>query len=97
VSGGSYDYLHLKCAGELDAEDTNLIRMSDRLRRLNARKALADTELIRTKLREVDELIHNLAPVWRAVEWRDSGDYGDGEMHAEIDKYERRADGGTDT
>jgi hypothetical protein len=89
VSGGSYDYLCFKGAGEFGPDDDNLLRMIDRLKQVGyAQHAHATTEAIRTKLAELQELIGSMEKVWYAVEWTDSCDWGEDRLRAALIRYE---------
>jgi hypothetical protein len=94
VSGGSYNYL---CdvwdglGGLLDKE-TELEQMADRLAGLGyAEDAARETQELLVQLRQwkirAQARMDRLAPVWRAVEWRDSGDWGEAAVHEELAKY----------
>lgn len=71
MSGGSFNYL-------FQAELTQMLwaveAMRDRLKELGQPKAAARTEEVARRMREIDEIQAELAAVWRAVEWHDSGD-----------------------
>jgi hypothetical protein len=89
VSGGSYDYLCWRPAGELGPEDENLTKMVARLEGIDRHSAAAvRTRAVQAKLRDVQVLITGLAQVWRAVEWRDSGDWSAVQLRAALDKHE---------
>lgn len=89
MSGGSFNYLYCKSAGEIGPDDGNLLAMIARLGDLGyAQAAHARTIEVREKLREVDALIGDLSKVWHAVEWRDSCDWSEDQMRAEIIRYE---------
>lgn len=96
MSGGSYDYLGtvfdldmlLDKAHQLDA-------MRDRLAGLGYAKdaAMETEELIRT-LRQfqvrIEVGINRLQPVWKAVEWWDSHDWGEDAVKKALEDYRAR-------
>lgn len=85
MSGGSYNYLFVR--DEWDAED--LTRMGDRLAELGLpREADRTYSLIAPRIAQDDPL----RDLWRAVEWRDSGDDGEETLAANIEKYRAAAD-----
>lgn len=78
MSGGSYDYLCFK-ADDLSGRRGTVERMAQRLEGLPyASTAAADTRRILALLADAQAQAERLADIWRAVEWWDSGDYGDG-------------------
>lgn len=93
MSGGSYNYL---CYG-IDLEDLiskrgDLREMADRLAELGyAEDAAKETEeplvflnqwTVRAEVR-----MKRLADVWKAVEWWDSSDYGEDDVHEALARY----------
>jgi hypothetical protein len=98
VSGGSYNYLcHVwDLPGLLDREG-DLEAMADRLAGLGyAEDAARETQELLVQLRQwkvrADVRVQRLAPVWQAVEWRDSGDWGEEQIREELAEY--RGEGG---
>lgn len=94
MSGGSYNYLCDRYAHNIGEATGDLAEMLDRLRGLGyAPRATAATERVRRLLadhgRVLDEAIDAIKDVWHAVEWRDSSDWGDDQMRAAIDKFEK--------
>jgi hypothetical protein len=92
VSGGAYNYLCF--ADGLDGlaeRREDLESMADRLARLPwATGAAAETAELVSRLREIDALSENLSDlrqVWRAIEWWDSGDYGEAQAPGPVDIY----------
>jgi hypothetical protein len=93
MSGGSYNYL---CRAQ-DLEDINgkratLREMADRLAGLGyAQDAAAETEELLVLLQQwevrAQVRIKRLSEVWKAVEWLDSGDYGEGEVREALAEY----------
>lgn len=89
MSGGSYNYLCFKVAGEFGPDDSNLLAMIARLEDIGyAQAAHTKTVQVQTKLREVEALLADLTKVWYAVEWRDSCDWGEDQLRAELIRYE---------
>jgi hypothetical protein len=88
MSGGSYDYLCFKTAGELSPDSENLQWMIDRLDGLGATAAAARSREVPEKLREVQDLLAELSDVWHAVEWCDSNDWTEEQMRAALARYE---------
>jgi hypothetical protein len=89
MSGGSYDYLHFH-APELGGHRGQLEAMAERLEELPyAGGVAAATRHILAVLGD-----EALANVWRAVEWWDSGDYGEDQVRDAVAKHKDRADRG---
>lgn len=95
MSGGSYNYLATTCRddlGELLTRRADLQRMADRLAGLGyAKDAALETESLILVLRQieirVEARVARLADVWRAVEWWDSGDYGEDAVRGALAEY----------
>jgi hypothetical protein len=86
MSGGSYDYL---CFSEFAEAPEPLRRMAERLAGLPyAAKAAADTAGIVDMLGEAARRAERLNDVWHAIEWWDSGDYGEDEARKVLAAYE---------
>jgi hypothetical protein len=100
VSGGSYSYLcHTwdGLDGLLDKE-RELEEMADRLAGLGyAEDAARETQELLVQLRQwkvrAQTRMDRLAPVWKAIEWWDSGDYREDTVREELAKY-RGGEGG---
>jgi hypothetical protein len=80
MSGGSYDYLYSKEADDLLHRTDTIQEMADRLAELGyhgaaveSNELLADVRRFRAR---IEARMKRLSPVWRAVEWLDSGDSG---------------------
>lgn len=93
MSGGSFNYL---CdALDLDdilAKQNDLRDMADRLGGLGyAQDAAAETEELLVQLRQwqirTEVRLKRLTPVWKAVEWWDSADYSEDQVHAALKTY----------
>lgn len=80
MSGGSYDYLCHKDADEILGAAKDLRRMANRLDRVCA-EAAAETRAIFDGLgstySELEKRIDRLRDLWKAIEWRDSSDWGE--------------------
>lgn len=92
MSGGSYDYLCYADAANLFGRVYDLTRMAERLAGLPyAVDAATDTydllAILRTQEIRIEAAIRRLSPVWRAVEWWDSCDYGEDQVQKAIAKY----------
>jgi hypothetical protein len=83
MSGGSYDYLYWQ-VGELGGRREELERMAVRLEGLPF--AAAAAVATRRILESISD--EKLAEVWRAVEWWDSGDYGESQVRQAVAEYE---------
>jgi hypothetical protein len=82
MSGGSYDYLYFHVA-ELGGHSGMLETMAERLEGLPyATEAAVATRRILESIGD-----EKLAEVWRAVEWWDSGDYGEDQVRQVIEEY----------
>ena len=94
MSGGSYNYLCYKDATQLlSAEsDSDIQGMSDRLAGLGyASDAAMETEQLLLTIRQsrnrIDAIVKRLSPVWRAIEWWDSGDSGEDNVKDSLENY----------
>lgn len=100
MSGGSYDYLCHKT--ELDelagySAQVHIDEMADRLTGLDeavfpgagaaAERTRALSEQLRIWQAHVRSVTELLEPVWRAVEWWDSGDWGSGQVAEALADY----------
>ena len=92
MSGGSYDYLCYKDASDLFDYENQIRSMSDRLAELGyAEDAAKETEELILILRQfqnrVNARLERLQPVWRAVEWWDSGDSSEVGVKRALSEY----------
>jgi hypothetical protein len=93
VSGGSYNYLcWTDDLPELLDRAGNLDEMSKRLAGLGyAADAARETEELLLLLRQFHNRamarVERLSGVWKAVEWWDSGDWGEGRLREALAKY----------
>lgn len=93
MSGGSWDYLYCKDIDEIMASAEDLQDMSDRLMALGYTDVAQDTqrlvEYVHSARIRIDSLFKALSPVFKAVEWFDSGDWGGETLDDEIWKYRK--------
>jgi hypothetical protein len=92
MSGGSYDYLCHKDIEDLFNMDRQLQEMSDRLAGLGyADDAARETQEFILNLRQfrnrIEAAAKRLNGVWYAVEWWDSGDYGEEQVKEALAEY----------
>jgi len=92
MSGGSYDYLCFKDAGEILGFEGQLRDMRDRLIGVGyAQDAARDTEevlrIIRGYRARMECHLQALYEVWRSVEWWDSGDSGEDGVKKALSEY----------
>ena len=92
MSGGSYNYLCHKESSDLMNATGDIQAMADRLDELGwANDAALETKellsIIYQSLNKIDIISNRLSLVWRAVEWRDSGDLTDAAIQEALKKY----------
>ena len=91
MSGGSWDYLCYKDADEIFQYEDLLEKMVDRLSREGFEDVARETHELVCIMRQyrvrANTIINRLSPVWRAVEWNDSGDSGQERIIAAINEY----------
>lgn len=93
MSGGSWNYLCYKDIDELmNCSSTELLQdMVDRLNSAGFKDVAKDTqrlvEYIKSASIRIETLFETLSPVFKAVEWFDSGDWGEETLNNEILKY----------
>lgn len=93
MSGRSWNYLFCKDIDELmNGSSTELLQdMVDRLNSAGFKDAAKDTqrlvEYIKSASIRIETLFETLSPVFKAVEWFDSGDWGEETLNNEILKY----------
>lgn len=93
MSGGSWNYLYLKEIDDLmNGSSTELLQdMVDRLNSAGFKDVAKDTqrlvEYIKLASIRIETLFETLSPVFKAVEWFDSGDWGEETLNNEILKY----------
>jgi hypothetical protein len=98
MSGGSYDYICWDSDFELveKYKMAQLGYMVDALRAIDIDSlAYKRTKVLYDRLREIentrDDADRELREVWKAVEWRDSGDYGPRQAIDAVKEYELKA------
>lgn len=95
MSGGSWNYLYCKDVGELmNGSSTELLQdMVDRLNSAGFKDVAKDTqrlvEYIKSARIRIETLFEALSPVFKAVEWFDSGDWGKETLNNEVLKYRK--------
>ena len=93
MSGGSWNYLYLKEIDDLmNGSSTELLQdMVDRLNSAGFKDVAKDTqrlvEYIKSASIRIKTLFETLSPVFKAIEWFDSGDWGEETLNNEILKY----------
>jgi hypothetical protein len=89
MSGGSYNYLCNKDAGNIADHLDSVREMANRLEGINPDgHAAADTYEVIAIVNALDFAITRMYSVWHAVEWRDSCDWLEAQMMEEIGAYE---------
>lgn len=87
MSGGSYDYLCFK-ADDLSGRRGTVEEMAQRLEGLPyATAAAVDTRRVLTLLDDARNLAERLSDTWHAIEWWDSGDYGEEQAQEALAAY----------
>lgn len=95
MSGGSWNYLFCKDIDELmNGSSTELLQdMADRLNSAGFEDVAKDTqrlvEYIKSARIRIETLFETLSPVFKAVEWFDSGDWGEETLNNEVLKYRK--------
>jgi hypothetical protein len=86
MSGGSWDYLYCaELTGNLENRTNDLEAMRKRLLEYhNGAGAAEKTNEVIAAIKRMRELAQELEPVWKAIEWRDSGDGGDDDIYAAL-------------
>ena len=93
MSGGSYNYLYLHITG-LEQQRGDIQEMRDRLQGLadrnvpGAAKAAADTQAVLDRLDQAEAQAQALSDVWHAVEWCDSSDWSEDDVHDALAKHQ---------
>lgn len=93
MSGGSFNYLCYKDAGELvSSSRQDLNEMVSALDALGSdAKEIADrTRAIPDRIAEIQAEIDALSDVWKAVEWWQSCDWSRERVFVEIGRYKER-------
>lgn len=93
MSGGSWDYLYSKDIDELmNGSSTELLQdMADRLNSAGFEDVAKDTqrlvEYIKSASIRIETLFEVLSPVFKAVEWYCSADWGKDRVDKAIEEY----------
>jgi hypothetical protein len=91
MSGGSFEYMYIKDVEDLINRNDLLERMRDALIEFGAEDAARETEEFRLFLRQIeartDVYMKRLGPVWHAVEWKVSCDWGMDQLLQKIHEY----------
>lgn len=99
MSGGSFDYLCFKDADELLEHLDTIQEMADELAKLGyANDAAKETQTLllnyRAFLNRSQTALERLQPVWKAMEWWHSSDWGEDRLKETLAEYRgERADG----
>ncbi|MFJ3950312.1 hypothetical protein ACIPXV_09605 [Streptomyces libani] len=99
MSGGSYNYLAEHSPGDLEARRGSIEAMRDRLAALEAdlvpgaARAARLTRYVLIHLDLAEQRAQELADVWHAIEWRDSGDWGDDTMREALKAWTEKTEG----
>ncbi|MBD0743589.1 hypothetical protein [Streptomyces sp. CBMA152] len=87
MSGGSYNYLHTH-AGGLEDQRGDIEAMAKCLAGLPYAERVAEaTRRVMALLDEAEAAAQELADVWKAVEWWDSGDWDENDVREVIEEY----------
>lgn len=94
MSGGSYDYLYARQIEDFVRNTENIRRMMARLDALGYKDASIETGKF---IAELEKLVASLearqaelADIWQAVEWRDSGDWGPEDIAKAVEEWREK-------
>lgn len=92
MSGGSYDYICHKDIDELINMESTIQDMADDLASLGyASDAAKETQSFLLSLRQcvnrLETMKDRLRPIWKAMEWWQSGDTGEDAFKKSLEKY----------
>lgn len=94
MSGGSYNYLCCQDSDQIFSRWNDLRDMAARLDTV-CPEAAAETRLFSegkgTLLEAVETHLERLKPLWKAVEWRDSSDWGDDQLADAVREYREQS------
>ena len=86
MSGGSYGYLYCHVSG-LETQRGDIERMEARLQSSGYYEAARSTREVLRLLDGAERIAESLQDVWRAVEWKDSGDGGEDDVQEAVSKF----------
>jgi hypothetical protein len=90
MSGGSYNYLCDAQADDVMSRVETLREMAERLDGVCPEAAAKTREILAIYV-ELDQRVDGLREIWKAVEWRDSCDWGDDQLAEAVTKYKTLA------
>lgn len=94
MSGGSFNYLYCRDIDELMNNTSDLEEMRDYLISYGYEDIAKDTQRLIEYIKSAECVIGTLKdmlePVFHAVEWYESGDYGKEKMIEVLEKYRRK-------
>lgn len=90
MSGGSYDYLCFKSAYDIGGHTDELLRMISRLKELGYHDVAMTSENVLKIFKALERQISKVTPVWKVVEWYDSGDVGIEDVVADVEAFRLR-------
>ena len=86
MSGGSYNYLYCHVRG-LEEQRADIVKMERRLESSGYYAAARSTREVLRMLDAAEGIARSLEDVWHAVEWADSGDYGEDQVQEVVAKF----------
>ncbi len=86
MSGGSYNYLYCHVRG-LEEQREDIERMARRLEASGYYAPARATRNVLVLLDGAERAAQALEDVWHAVEWADSGDYGEHQVAAAVEAF----------
>ena len=93
MSGGSFEYLCWKDAGDLISRDDLILKMGERLTELGYSDAGSATIYLYAYTNAlqlmIDKIKAELEDIWHAVEWHDSGDSGIEVVKEAVEKWKQ--------
>ena len=94
MSGGYFDYLCYKETEDLFNRTGDLEKMREKLIAYGYEDIAKDTQRLIEYIKSADCVIGTLkdmlSPVFHAVEWKESGDWGKDDMIEVLEKYRRK-------
>lgn len=86
MSGGSYNYLYCHVRG-LEEQRADIEKMAARLEASGYFAAARSTRDVLYLLDGAEQAAQALEDVWHTVEWADSGDSGEDQVRAAVEKF----------